>query len=185
MLVRQRQPTGEARLHSDRQADLLAVLLGTLFFSIAHIAVAWFNGISLVERAILIASGTLTGFGINLALYGQPRIGRGQRTASWLLRLATTALLAMLAQWIVISAGREWAATAVTRTGAQLRDYFGRYASIYTLIDNNLNAFSYLDAAIFGVLVTLGIAIGWQILVKRPLGAPASDKNQSTETFGE
>jgi hypothetical protein len=185
MLVRRREPNNnvppfwQAPLHPGRHADLLAVMLGTLFFGIAHIAVAWFNSIPLIERAILIASSTLTGFGINLALYGQPKFSRGPRTASWFLRLAAAALMAMLAQWLIITAERAWPATAVTRTGAQLRDYFGRYENVFNLIDSNLDAFSYLDAAIFGILVTLGIAIGWQSLVKRPQRPPASDR-QST-----
>jgi hypothetical protein len=182
MLVSRRQPASEAPpfwqapLHSGRHADLLAVLLGTLFFGIAHVAVAWFNGIPVSERAIIIASGTLTGLGINLALSAQPRIGLGQPVASWLLRLSAAALLAVLAQWLVLTTGHEWPATAVTRTGTVLRDYFGRYPRVYNLIDNNLNTFTYLDAALFGVLVTLGIAIGWQFLVKHPQKPPASEQ---------
>jgi hypothetical protein len=172
MLVRRQEPTGEippfwqSPLHPGRQVDLLAVLLGTVFFGVAHIAVAWFNGISLSERAILIVSGTLTGFGINLALYGQPGIGKGQHAVSWLLRLAAAALLSILSQWLIISASLQWPATAVTRTGAQVRDYFGRYEGIYNLIESNLDAFSYLDAALVGILVTLGITIGWRYLAK-------------------
>lgn len=191
MLVRRREtPAGDAPpfwrapFHPDRRPDLLALLLGTLFFGVMHFLVTWFNGLDLSERALTLATGTLAGFGVNLALYGQRTAGWQQGIGRWLLRMAAAALSAVLAQWVIIAAGHNWAATAITRTGEHIRDYFGRYDNIYRLLDENQNVFSYLDAALVGILLTVGITIGWQVALKRRVEARATSEQSRTESGG-
>ncbi len=192
MLVgRRERPAGDAPpfwrapFHPDRRADLLALLLGTLFFGVMHLLVGWFNGLNLSERALILVTGTLAGFGVNLALYAQPKAGRGQSTIEWLLRMAAAAVPAVLAQWVIIAAGHDWAATAITRTGAHIRDNFGRYEKIYRLINEKQNVFSYLDAALVGILLTVGITIGWQIALKRQGKDGATSEQSRTESAGQ
>jgi hypothetical protein len=69
----------------------------------------------------------------------------------------------------VIAAGHDWAATAVTRTGEHLGDDYGRYEEVFELIDQNQALFSYLDAVLAGLLLAIGIAIGWRVACKRLL----------------
>ncbi len=86
---------------------------------------------------------------------------------------------------MIIAAGHDWAATAITRTGAHIRDNFGRYEKIYRLIDENQNVFSYLDAALVGILLTVGITIGWQIALKRQGKDGATSEQSRTESAGQ
>lgn len=174
MLVRRRgKPANEARpfwralFPPARRLDLMTLLLGTLFFGVMHLLVGWFNGLNLCKRSLILATGTLTGFGVNLALYHQPKTGYRQGIGCWLLRIFAAALPAVMAQRVIIASGLDWAATAITRTGAHLRDNFGRYDQIFQLIDDNQDFFSYLDAALVGILLMIGITVGWHIALKR------------------
>lgn len=177
-------PFWRAPFCPDRRPDLLALILGTIFFGIMHLLVGWFNGLNLSKRVLILATGTLTGFGVNLALYGQPKANWHQGVGRWLLRMAVAALPAVLAQRVIIAAGHDWAATAITRTGAHIRDNFGRYENIFRQIDENQNVFSYLDAALVGILLTVGITIGWQIALKRRRKAQATFEQSRSESVG-
>ena len=70
----------------------MAVGLGTLFFGLAHLTVAWFNGLNPAKAPLVAPMGLVAGLGLSLALYGQPRVGLRLRIRSWLLRLTTAAL---------------------------------------------------------------------------------------------
>ncbi len=165
MLVGRRETRGADAAPSPR-ANLLALCLGTLFFGLMHLLVGWFNGLNFSDRSLILVAGALTGFGVNLALYGLPKAGWHQGIGKWLLRLLAAALPALFAAGLVMAAGHSWAATAFTRTGAHYRDNFGQYVEVFKLIDENQELFSYLDAVLAGILLAAGIAIGWRVTTK-------------------
>jgi hypothetical protein len=168
-LLLEEHETQKASRVPSRRAKLTALVLGTLLFGLTHALVYWFNGIDLGARRLVLATGTLTGFGVSLALYGLPRPGQ-PGVGSWLLRSATAAATAVLAMWLVIAAGRDWPSTAVTRTGVHLADNLGRYDTLHALVADNKDLFSYLDAALTAILLTIGIAVGWRLATRRLRG---------------
>jgi hypothetical protein len=154
----------------ERKQAWLAVILGTIFFGVAHVFVALSNGLPLNERWLVLISGAIAGFGINLALYGQPHSGKRSGVGGWVIRLMAAVLFAILAQWLVFriqpllpnfTQGDElWAATSITRRGSSYADYFGIFQDLSVWLRANQDKVSYFDAAVVNVLMTIGIALG-------------------------
>ena len=141
----------------------LAVLLGTLLFGVAHALVALFNGLPLPEKALILGTGLLAGLGVNLALWRQPRTNGQGCLIGWMLRLATAALTAILAQWIVfLSPHPEWTATAVARDGESFARAFSSIPELSQLIQRCQDSMTVFDAAVVSVVLTVGAALGLQ-----------------------
>jgi len=139
--------------------NILALIMSTIFFAIAHIIVAWFNNLRLDERPIIVWTGTLTGLGLTIALYGLPH-HKKIKLVNWVLRLVPASILAILAQWVIISMGEDWAASSVTRTGAHVQNIFGSFLKIYSFIGQHLNTVSYAFSALVNGVMAIGIYAG-------------------------
>jgi energy-coupling factor transporter ATP-binding protein EcfA2 len=161
------RPTGRAPRHPDRPRAVLAVCLGTIFFGLAHLVVAWFNGLRLFEAPLVGLLGFVAGLGLSLALYGQPRSGWHLGILRWLLRLAVTALTFVLTQAIFITAGGQRAQTlAIVRSGSYYYAQFLEFVERrwpWLLVECCAGWPSYLaliDAALVGIVLTIGITAG-------------------------
>jgi hypothetical protein len=153
----------ESLFHRASWPAWLALLLGTLFFAVAHALVALFNGLPLPEKALILGTGLLAGLGVNLALWRQPETNGQGCLIGWVLRLVTAALLAILAQWIVFSSPHpEWTATAVARDGDSYARAFSSIPELSQLIQRRQDSMTLFDAAVVGIVLTAGAAIGLQ-----------------------
>ena len=159
-------PIWRAPLHPDRLPAVLSVGLGTVFFALAHVLVAWFNMLEMREQALILATGALAGFGVNLGLYGQPAAGWRQKAKAWLLRLGAVALLPVAAQLIVFDAGRDWTATAVTRQALSYKTYFNWSSRLVQLVEANRPAVALLDIIIVANLLLFGMTFGMDVAGK-------------------
>jgi hypothetical protein len=175
-------PIWRAPLHPDRLPAALAVGLGMLFFGLAHLTVAWFNGLSLPQAPLVAPMGFVAGLGLAVALYDQPRAGWRLGGKSWLLRLVSVALIYALTQAVFVAARDRGPGIAIAWAGSFYKAEFTRYVSAWwpQMMDPSSRWFDYLalvDAALVGVVLTVGITAGlvlaarwlawWRSLVSR------------------
>jgi hypothetical protein len=160
-------PIWRAPLHPDRRRAVLAVCLGTISFGLTHVVVAWFNGLSLSKAPLVAPLGFVAGLGLSLALHDQPRAGWHLGILRWLLRLTVAALAFVLAQAIFIIAGgpRPHSLPIVRSARYYYAEFFGfvEMRWPWLAVDCCTGWPSYLaliDAALVGVVLTVGIAAG-------------------------
>ncbi len=179
-----------APLHPDRRPALVAVALGTLFFWLGHAVATFFNSLPSLSNLmdplhtlmVLVA-----GLGLNVALYGQPRISH-PRGIRWLLRpgtalrLATAALSFVLVEWVFIAKDGGYGlniAWSMSNYKSRFYDYFTtQQPQLGELIPCWPEYLALLDAALVGIVLTIGLTIGlvlaadwlarWRVLVDRP-----------------
>lgn len=201
LLLKQREETGDtppiwrAPLHPDRLPAVLAVALGTLFFGIAHVFVIFSTGsLSLSGKSLPIEMGFVAGLGLGLGLYGLPlrevsrRPGIGHfgwtQCRRWGLRLGAAALIFVLVHQVFIALGYIDRSIPIIWDGRTYRAELTRYGNLgwwQQFMDRYpqqwFNFVARLDAALVGIVLTLGTAIGlrkaaewlarWQSLVER------------------
>ena len=143
----------------------MAVGLGTLFFGLAHLTVAWFNGLNPAKAPLVAPMGLVAGLGLSLALYGQPRVGLRLRIRSWLLRLTTAALTFVLAQAVSIVTRDKGGGIAIAWTGNFYRAALSGsemlwWQQIITSYPQWFDYLALLDAALVGIFLTIGITAG-------------------------
>jgi hypothetical protein len=157
-----------------RAPDVLAVGLGTLFFGVAHVAVAWMNGLRLLRAPLVAPLGFLAGLGLSLALY-DVRLGAssggGWRMRPWrgLARLGTAALAFCLSQWIAILAheaglGPALGVTVVLGGSFYQGEFSDHQVAWWQALIGRIARWSdglaLLDAALVGLVIAGGMAIG-------------------------
>ena len=178
-----------APLHPDRRPALVAVALGTLFFWLGHAVATFFNSFPSFSnimdplRALMVF---VAGLGLSLALYGQPKISH-PRGVRWLLRpgtalrLATAALSFVLTEGVFIAKeGGHGLNIAWSRSAYKARfyDYFTtQQPQLGDLVPRWPEYLALLDAALVGIVLTIGLTIGlvlaadwlarWRALVDR------------------
>jgi hypothetical protein len=153
-------PVWPAPLHPDRLPVVLAAGLGALFFGLAHIIVAWFNGLSLAEAPLMVPLGFVAGLGLSLALYNQPRAGWPQHAGPWLLRLGIASLIFVLTQTIFILARNQGPGLAVAWGNSLYEADFSRYGVAWwqQLIHAFPHWFDYMalfDASLVGLVLAV------------------------------
>jgi hypothetical protein len=160
-LLLERRWQERERVAGSWRSSLLAIVLGTVLFGIAHALTAWFNLLQFSDKALLLATGVIVGLGVNLALCGLPRADLRPSILGWLARLGTTGVVAFLAQWIVFATGREHEAMAISRTARAYEFYYFNWSrSLLDLARNFPRCVAYADVAVVGMLFTAGISIG-------------------------
>ena len=93
------------------KVQVVAVLLGALFFGLALAALVGVRGLPVAERPLVYLFGFVLGLGLSLALYGRPRTDKSLGVGSALLRVSLVA---------AISAGIQAVFVWVPDTGAAL-----------------------------------------------------------------
>jgi hypothetical protein len=171
--------------------------LGTLLFALAHLMVAWFNGVDFHEQTALLATGALFGVGLNLALYALPakddskRMGalvkdwfRERRQASQaaartlrnragalildgVWRIAVAALVAVSAQLLAFAVDPAGPAATITRIGSHYRLYFGKLPNLHGLVTERPVLTAMFDVVSVAVLLVFGIAWGLRVAIDR------------------
>jgi hypothetical protein len=165
-------PIWRAPLHPDRLPTLLAVVLGTLFFGLSHLLVAWFNGLSLTKAPLVAPMGFVAGLGLSLGLYGQPRAGWRLGIFSWLLRLGVAALTLVGTQWVFIwTEGGKGQGIAIAWVGTFYWSAFGDcerpwWQRFVNSVPQWPDYLALLDAVLVGVVLTVGIAAGMILAAK-------------------
>jgi hypothetical protein len=164
----QTPPIWRAPLHPDRLPAMLASCLGTIFFGLAHLVVAWFNGMSLSWAPLVAPLGFVAGLGLSLALYGQPRAGRRLGFGRWLMRLGVAACTIVLTQFVFIVAKDKGPAIAIVWAGSFYEAEFSRFQVAWWqwFMNSYPEWFDYLalvDAALVGIVLTLGISVGMAV----------------------
>lgn len=142
-----------------------AATLGTLFFAITHLTLAIFTLWQAAHRPWLPATGTLFGLGLCLALYGLPKPDTKLGMAGILLRLATAAAVACLAQALVLLiVGEQPYEASVINLAASER---GRFYDHWFESLGGLDRYSgldrltmVLDTGATGMVLALGAMIG-------------------------
>jgi hypothetical protein len=158
-------PIWRAPLHPDRLPAVLSVGLGTLFFGLAHMIVALFNGLSITRATLVAPMGFLAGLGLSMALHAQPRVGWRPGIGRWLPRLGSAIMTFVLTQWIFIVGRDEGPGIAVAWAGSFYKAEFTRYISALwpQLAEGCPQWFDYLallDAALVGTVLSIGITAG-------------------------
>ena len=158
-------PIWRAPLHPDRLPTVLSVGLGTLFFGLAHVIVALFNGLSLDQATLVGPMGFSVGLGLSMALYAQPQAGWRLGIGRWLLRLGIAALAFALTQWAFVVGGDRGPGIAIAWAGSFYKAEFTRYVSTLwsQLMGRYPQWFDYLallDAALVGIVLTVGNTAG-------------------------
>jgi hypothetical protein len=165
-------PIWRAPLHPDRRPALLAVCLGTIFFGLANLLVAWFNGVTLSKAPLVAPMGFVAGLGLSIALYGQPRAGRRLGVLGWLSRLGVAALTFGLTQAIfIIAVGQRAYTLPIVRSG----NYY--YAQLFDAAQKRWpdmvlecctgwpTHLALIDAALVGIALAIGITAGLLVAV--------------------
>jgi hypothetical protein len=161
-------PMWRAPLHPDRRPVVLAVCLGTIFFGLTNLVVAWFNGLSLSKAPLVAPLGFVAGLGLSLTLCDQPRAGWHLGILRWLRRLAVAALAFVLTQaiFIIIAGGQPAHTLPIVRSGS----YY--YAQFFEFVEMRWpwlvvqcctgwpNYLALIDAALVGIVLTIGITAG-------------------------
>ncbi len=140
-------------LGTDHLPAVLGAAMGALFFGMADVIAALLNGLPLLSRPITVLTGCLAGVGLSVGLYGQPRVGWRLGVGRWLLRVGAAGLTMALAQLVVFRAGHLWLATAISEKGSFYVNNYGVPAPYETLA-------ALLDAAVVGIVLTIGITLG-------------------------
>ncbi|MFQ5343223.1 MAG: CHAT domain-containing protein, partial [Anaerolineae bacterium] len=193
LLLKQHEETGDAPpiwhvpFHPDRLPAVLAVALGTLFFGLAHLFVIFSTGsLSLSGKSLPIEMGFVAGLGLGLGLYGLPLRGAGRRPGigRWLLSLGAAALIFVLVHRVFIALDYIDRSIPIIWDGGFYRAELTRYGNLVwwqRFMDRYpqqwFNFVAQLDAALVGIVLTLGTALGlqkaaewlakWQSLVER------------------
>jgi hypothetical protein len=155
-------------------AALLGVILGTLFFGIAHFLVMLLFQFDPDIEAYRLGTGTLAGFGLALALYGLGYRYRRTGTGSWLLRAGTALAFLALAQFLAMSSASSWQdrkfqASAEFSVGPSFYQNNLNPLDWFRALDDWVQARSafyggdllaLLDAATVGVVLALGMILG-------------------------
>jgi hypothetical protein len=161
-------PIWRAPLHPDRLPAMLATCLGTIFFGLAHLAVAWFNGVSLSQAPLVAPMGFVAGLGLSLALYGQPRAGWRLDLGRWLMRLGVAAVTYVTTQSVFFIAKDKGPAIAIACASSFYEAEFSRFQVMWwqRFMNSYPEWFDYLalvDAALVGIVLTLGITAGMAV----------------------
>ncbi|UCC65180.1 MAG: hypothetical protein JSV36_09160 [Anaerolineae bacterium] len=160
LLLGQTGKTGEppsiwrAPLHPDRLPAVLAVGLGTLFFGLAHLVVAWFNGHSLMKEPLVAPMGFVVGLGLSLALHDQPLAGWRLGLRRWLLRLGGVALICVLTQAVSALSEDKGPGIVVAWTEGFYKSAFSQYGV------TQFEGMALADAALVGVVLVAGMTAG-------------------------
>jgi hypothetical protein len=141
-----------APFHPNRLPALLSAGLGTLFFGLAHLVVAWFNGLDLALAPLVGIMGFVTGLGLSLALYAQPRAGWRLGLPGWLARLGGAVLIFVLTQTVFLVAADQGPGVAI----AWGRGFYSAECPNCPCID----CLVLLDAALAGLALALGMTAG-------------------------
>jgi hypothetical protein len=162
----QTPPTGRVLPRRDRPRAMLAICLGAIFFGLAHLVVAWFNGLRLFKAPLVGLLGFVAGLGLSLAVYSQPRAGWRLGARGWLPRLGVAALAFVLTQAIfIVASGQRSFALAIVRSSsyymAQLLDFVTtRWPQLIQCCLRWPDYLALIDAALVGVVLTIGITAG-------------------------
>ncbi|MEW5956384.1 MAG: hypothetical protein AB1801_01575 [Chloroflexota bacterium] len=179
-----------APLHPDHLPAVVAAALGTLFFWLGHAIITFFicfPSLSNIMDPLRAPMVLVTGLGLSVALYGQPRISQGRGNVHWLLRpstalrLATAALSFVLVEWVFIAKG-EGTCLNIAFGKDLYKMYFldyimTRHSQLGDWIPHWPEYLALLDAALVGLVLTIGLTAGlvlaanglarWRNLVER------------------
>jgi hypothetical protein len=148
---------------------VLAVVLGTVFFGLSHMAIAWLLGQwrTITWPALLVTVDLATGLAVSLALLGQPRAGWRPGIGRWLLRLGVVVCIFGLAQWAFVLAGHWGDTITVAWSGAEYEaDLDLRikaaawFQGLTQRCPQTFDALGVLDAVVTGIVLTVGTCAG-------------------------
>jgi hypothetical protein len=148
-----------------RPPPILVVALGTLFFGLAQVVVAWLNGLSLARAPLVLPLGFLFGLGLSIALYGQPSAGWRVGVGRSLLRLGAAVAAAVLTQAVFILVEGKGIGITIAWPGTFYRSHFtdSVHRWLPGLLERSTNWFDLLgllDAALVGAVLAIGITAG-------------------------
>ncbi len=165
----------------------LCVLLGMLFFGLAHFFVAFINGMKLLKASYILPMGLLAAVGLSASLVAQPE-GK-QRWWLWPLRLTASAATGILALLPFNAAGVEWdRALAIGWAGSFYKADLGwlveaLWPRLVERFDVWQNILAMADAGLMGMVLTVGITVGLS-LAARGLRRPAGSLTNRTVRKG-
>jgi hypothetical protein len=150
------------------QRALLVTVIGCSAFGMAHLVVAWFNGLSMVDAPLVAPLGFIGGLVLAAALYDQPQAGLRLGVRRWLLRLGVVAAgfaSIQIAFGLVMSAG---VSLAVTWPGIFYKAKFSYYLSDFANLDATrwYDVMAILDAVAVGLVLFVGFQIGLHAAVR-------------------
>lgn len=173
-------PKEGVRLPPRQRPALWGAIGGTLCFGLAHLVVAWLNGLSLVRAPLVAPLGFAAGLGLSLALYGILDSSGRRGGGVWPLRLLTAVLSFVLVQWVFVAAGDKGPGIAVSWSGGFYRAEFEPLSWWGAGPDRVLHWYdglALLDAALVGLVLVIGLVLGlraaghllerWRELVRR------------------
>ncbi|MCB0037619.1 MAG: hypothetical protein KDE51_26490, partial [Anaerolineales bacterium] len=163
-------PPEDAEMFADlelaRQYKWPLIVSGTVAFGLAHIVALPFAGEGLLTPWA-IGLGFLTGVGLACALWDQPEAGRWLNGRSGR-RLALVSLFAAVTQLMFIGVGDKVKALVVVFAGESYRPQFQNSFPTFwqAALPNWFDILATLDAAVVGIVITLGIALGLSYVTK-------------------
>ncbi|HJT25769.1 MAG TPA: ATP-binding protein [Pyrinomonadaceae bacterium] len=136
-------------------ATPLAVVMGGVFFGLAHILVTIFNGLSPVESPLVIPLGFVAGIGSSLSIFFFHHL---RSWYGWLIAILCIIVVWVSVQWIFTLS--EPSASAVTVVNGAWY-YEGKLRNYPQLATTNLaSQLALFDAALAGISLTVGLFIG-------------------------
>lgn len=152
---------------TDKASARAAVVLGGIAFGVAHALMAWLNGVS-PAAPFVIPIGFVMGWGLAAALHRQPEAGLHLGLWGWAWRLGIAALTCVVLQLVPIAAqtmDSQAQGIVVAWTGAHYQAaYYELDAFGLELLKQAsarwFDVLGLLDAALLGVVLTIGMTVG-------------------------
>ena len=154
----------------------LAVLLGTLAFGLTHALLVIIVSFPSDPAWHMLPMGFITGLGISLGLYAQPRAGLKVGWRGWLPRLAAAALLVGAIQLVPCLAGDgDWTGTNFTFSASKFEALYMRYdwidqLFVQTACQTSLGLQGWMavvNAALLGALLSFASAFGMDTALRK------------------
>lgn len=151
---------------------LLAVALGTISGGGALLLLAWLGGLKIIGRPLVAPLGFLFSLGFSIALYGQPAASVRQGMQRALRLAAIAAAAAVLTQLVFIMAKDLGLAIAIAWPSSRYTAYYTTFIkavwrTLPKAVPDWATCLGLLDAALVGIVLTLGTALGLNLAAER------------------
>jgi len=157
-----------APLHPDRLPAALGAGLGTALFGVVHALLGLLLGYRPAASPLLLPLGFLAGLGLSLALYGPSWVSWPSSWKGWLPRLGVAGAALALTQWVFVQSGDAGRSLIMVWPGATFRTGMSAWAvpwwqELLRRVPGWFNFVALADAALVGLLLSAGIAIGTRL----------------------
>jgi len=158
--------------HARWSRPLVAVGLGTLFFGLGHALQAWLVGFSPAMAPLVLPLGFLFGLGLSMAVHDQPLAGWRWGSGRGLLRVGTAVLAGVLVQAIFDAARDKGVGLTIAWSGVFYESHFADsverwWPGLAAQFPRWPAYLGLLDAALVGVVLTIGITLGLTLSAAR------------------